>query len=163
MADEEQRAQAEALRSAVVHDDSTYLKRISDDMTGLRRDFVKLFNYIDRAESRIPEDFRRLCMSFHDVHAVRNAYTEQGHQPPVYLDRIIELLNDAFKHAVEDLEKPGGAFYKARQNIVKRGDYRYDHSIPLLTAERKAQEATNETGTQPEHLPAEERTDGAQG
>ena len=140
MATDEQKAQAEALRGAVVHDQATYLKRISDDMSGLRRDFVKLFNYIDRAESRIPEDFRRLCMSFHDVHDVRNAYTEQGHVVPPYLDRVIELLNDAFKHAVEDLEAPGGSFYKARQDIVKRGDFRYDHNQPLLTADRRAAE-----------------------
>lgn len=141
MATEEQLAAAEKIREGVQHGADVYLKRISDDMHALRQDFKKLFVYIDRAESRVPEDFRRLSMVFHDVHDVRNAYTEQGLVVPPYLDRIIELMNDAFKHAAEDLEAPGGAFYKARQDVVKRGDYRYDHNMPLLAADKKAEES----------------------
>ena len=139
MATEEQLAQAEEIRKGIVHDSTTYLKRIADDMHALKTDLTKVLSYIAKAESRIPEDFRRLCMSFHDVHDVRNAYTEQGHQVPPHLDRIIEMLDDAFKHAVQDLEAPGGHFYKARQEIVKRGDYRYDHNTPLLAADKRAE------------------------
>ena len=140
MATDEQKAAAEEIRAGVKHDDSTYLKRISDDISAMRKNFEKLFVYLDRAESRVPEDFRRLSMVFHDVHDVRNAYTEQGLVVPPYLDRIIELMNDAFKHAAEDLEAPGGAFYKARQEVVKRGDFRYDHNTPLLSADKRAEE-----------------------
>jgi hypothetical protein len=140
MATEEQKAAAEAIKAGVVHDDNTYLKRISDDIGAMRKQFERLFVYLDRAESRVPEDFRRLSMVFHDVHDVRNAYTEQGIVVPPYLDRIIELMNDAFKHAAEDLEAPGGAFYKSRQEVVKRGGYRYDHNVPLLAADNKAKE-----------------------
>jgi hypothetical protein len=141
MADEEQLAAAEAIRESVVHDEITYLKRISDDMRTMRHDFTKLFKYIDRAESRVPEDFRRLSMVFHDVHDCRNAYVEMGIPVPPYLDRVIELMSDAFKHAVEDLEAEGGAFHKTRKEVVKRGDYRYDHNTPLLAAaDKKAKE-----------------------
>lgn len=147
MATEEQRAQAEAIRDSVVHDEITYLKRISDDMRAIRQDFTKLFKYIDRAESRVPEDFRRLSMVFHDVHDVRNAYIEMGVPSPDYLDRVIELMNDAFKHAVEDLEAHGGAFHKARQEVVKRGDYRYDHNTPLLAAAQKKEASDAKTGS----------------
>lgn len=139
MPTEDQQAQAEAIREQVVHDDITYLKRISDDMQAIRKDFTKLFKYIDRAESRVPEDFRRLSMVFHDVHDCRNAYVEMGIPVPPFLDRVIELMSDAFKHAVEDLEAHGGAFNKARQEVVKRGDYRYDHKTPLLAAAKKAE------------------------
>lgn len=144
--DEEQKAEAERIRAGVQHGAEVYLKRISDDISAMRKQFDKLFTYIDRAESRVPEDFRRLSMVFHDVHDVRNAYIELGVPSPVYLDRAIELFSDAFKHAVADLEAEGGHFYKARQEIVKRGDYRYDHNTPLLSAEKKAQEKLNETG-----------------
>jgi hypothetical protein len=146
MPTEDQKAEAERIRSGVVHDSDTYLKRISDDMHAIRGSFDKLFTYISKAESRIPEDFRRLCMSFHDVHDVRNAYTEQGHVVPPHLDRMIELLDDAFKHAVQDLEAPGGHFYKARQEIVKRGDYRYDHNTPLLSADKRAENQETKDG-----------------
>lgn len=141
MPTEEQKAHAEAIRETVVHDELTYLKRISDDMRGLRQDFTKLFKYIDRAESRVPEDFRRLSMVYHDVHDVRNAYVEMGTPVPPYLDRVIELMCDAFKHAVEDLEAHGGAFHQARQEVVKRGDFRYDHSTPLLAAAKKKEQS----------------------
>lgn len=144
MPSEEQLAQADAIRDSVVHDELTYLKRISDDMRAIRADFNKLFKYIDRAESRVPEDFRRLSMVFHDVHDVRNAYTEMGHAVPAYLDRVIELMSDAFKHAVQDLEAHGGAFHKARQEVVKRGDHRYDHNTPLLAAQAKKDAADDE-------------------
>jgi hypothetical protein len=137
MPTEEQLAEAEAIREGVVHDEITYLKRISDDMRAIRQDFTKLFKYIDRAESRVPEDFRRLSMVFHDTHDCRNAYVEMGVPVPDYLDRVIELMSDAFKHAVEDLEAHGGAFHKARQEVVKRGDFRYDHNTPLLAAAKK--------------------------
>ena len=137
MPTEEQEAAAEAIREQIVHNEITYLKRISDDMRAIRHDFNRLFKYIDRAESRVPEDFRRLSMVFHDVHDCRNAYTEQGIPVPPYLDRVIELMSDAFKHAVEDLESHGGAFHKARQEVVKRGDFRYDHNTPLLAAAEK--------------------------
>lgn len=148
MATDEQKAQAESIRAGVVHDDTTYLKRISDDLSAMRKQFEKLFVYLDRAESRVPEDFRRLSMVFHDVHDVRYAYTELGLEVPPYLDRVIELMNDAFKHAVQDLEAQGGQFHKARQDIVKRGDYRYDHSIPLLAAEKRAKEKEDERKSQ---------------
>ena len=141
MPTEEQLARAEKIRAGIVHDDATYLKRISDDMSALRKDFAKLFAYIDRAESLIPEHFRRMSMVFHDMHDVRNAYTEQGIPVPPYLDRAIELSSDSFKHAVEDLEKPGGHFYKMRQEVVNRGDYRYDHNTPLLAADTKYKES----------------------
>jgi hypothetical protein len=137
MSTEEQQAAAEAIREGVVHSADVYLKRISDDMRAIRQDFTKLFKYIDRAESRVPEDFRRLSMVFHDVHDCRNAYVEMGIPVPPYLDRIIELMSDAFKHAVEDLEAHGGAFHKTRQEVVKRGDFRYDHNTPLLAAAEK--------------------------
>lgn len=145
MPTEDQAAEAERIRAGIHHDDSTYLKRLSDDMSAVRKQMDKLFVYIDRAESRVPEEFRRLSMVFHDVHDVRNAYVEMGQQVPAYLDRAIELFADSFKHAVEDLEAPGGHFYKARQDIVKRGDHRYDHNTPLLTA-AKRKENTDETG-----------------
>ncbi len=134
---EEQLAAAEAIREQVIHNEITYLKRISDDMRSIRQDFTKLFKYIERAESRVPEDFRRLSMVFHDVHDCRNAYVEMGIPCPPYLDRVIELMSDAFKHAVEDLEAEGGAFHKTRKEVVKRGDYRYDHNTPLLAAAKK--------------------------
>lgn len=136
MATDEQKAKADEIRAGVKHDDTTYLKRLSDDMSAIRKDLGEVIGYMKRAESRIPEDFRRLCMSFHDVHDVRNAYTESGIVVPAFLDRVIELLNDAFKHACQDLEAPGGAFYKSRQDIVKRGDFRYDHNTPLLAADK---------------------------
>jgi soluble cytochrome b562 len=141
MPTEEQLKQAEEIRAGVKHDDVTYLKRISDDMADIRKGFTKLFGYLDRAESQVPEEFRRLSMVFHDVHDVRNAYTEQGIPVPQYLDRVIELMNDRFKHAVEDLEKPGGHFYKMRKEVVNRGDFRYDHSVPLLAADDKHKES----------------------
>lgn len=145
MATEEQIAAADAIREGVVHDELTYLKRISDDMRAIRKDFRELFTYIHRAESRVPEDFRRLSMVFHDVHDCRNAYVEMGIPCPPYLDRVIELMSDAFKHAVEDLEAEGGAFHKARKDVVKRGDYRYDHNTPLLAAAEKHQAKENES------------------
>ena len=144
MANEEQLAAADAIRESVVHDEITYLKRLSDDMRAIRSDFTKLFKYIDRAESRVPEDFRRLSMVFHDVHDCRNAYVEMGIPVPPYLDRVIELMSDAFKHAVEDLEAHGGAFHKTRQEVVKRGDFRYDHNTPLLAAAEKHQAKDND-------------------
>lgn len=136
MVDVDQKAEAERVRAGVQHDSDVYLKRISDDMSALRKQMDKLFSYLDRAESRVPEDFRRLSMVFHDVHDVRNAFMESGAVVPKYLDRAIELFSDAFKHAIEDLEAPGGQFYKARQDIVKRGGHRYDHNTPLLAADK---------------------------
>lgn len=139
MPTEEQLAQAEKIKSGVVHDPATYLKRISDDIAVLRRELAEVIAYMKRAESRIPEDFRRLSMVFHDVHDVKNAYTEMGLPTPPYIDRLIELLDDSMRHAVEDLEAPGGHFYKGRQEVVKRGDSRYDHNIPLLAAHARAE------------------------
>lgn len=151
MPTEEQLRRAEEIRAGVTHDTPTYLKRISDDMSAMRKQFDKLFTYIDRAESLVPEHYRRLSMVFHDLHDVRNAYIEFGIPCPPYLDRAIELFADAFKHATDDLEAPGGHFYKARQDIVKRGDYRYDHNQPLLSADKRAEEKANETRTEQQH------------
>jgi hypothetical protein len=142
-ATKEQLAEAERIRSEVVHDPNTYLKRISDDMSALRKDFDKLFTYINRAEQYVPEHFRRFAMAFHDVYHIRNAHSELGIPIPKHLDRAIELLSDKFKHVVDDLEAEGGAFNKTRKEVVERGDYQFDHSIPLLTA-AKAQEASDE-------------------
>lgn len=143
MPTEDLKAKAEAIRAAVVHDDATYLKRISDDMSVIRKELSEVISYMKRAEKRIPEDFRRLSMVFHDVHDVKNAYTEMGLPTPPYIDRLIELLDDSMRHAVEDLEAPGGHFFKGRQEVVKRGDSRYDHNVPLLAATKRA-EATQE-------------------
>jgi hypothetical protein len=115
-------------------------------MTAMRKSFDELFKYIHKAESLIPEEFRRLCMTYHDVHDIRNGYVELGLEVPVYLDRVVELVSDKFKHAVADLEAEGGHFYKARKAVVARGDYRYDHSIPLLAAD-KQKEHEDETGS----------------
>jgi hypothetical protein len=132
--------QAEAIRAKVVHDDATYLKRISDDMSAVRKGFDKLFAYIDRAEQYVPEHFRRFAMAYHDIYHIREGHTSLGLPVPKHLDRAIELMADKFKHVVEDLESSGGAFHKARQEVVQRGGYDYDHSIPLLAAQ-KAQES----------------------
>ena len=140
MPTKEQLAQAEAIRAGVQHDADTYLKRISDDMAVIRKDLQEVIGYMKRAESRIPEDFRRLSMVYHDMHDVKNAYIELGIPSPDYVDRVLELLDDSMRHAIKDLEQPGGHFYKGRQDIVKRGDFRYDHNTPLLTADKNAKE-----------------------
>ena len=137
MATPDQKTAAEAIRAGVVHDDTTYLKRISDDMSAIRKDLQEAIGYLKKAERYIPEDFRRYAMAFHDVYHIRNAYVEQGVSVPIHLDRAIEILSDKFKHVVMDLEASGGAFNTARKEVVERGDYRYDHSIPLLTAKKE--------------------------
>ena len=137
MADDKQRSKADEIRAGVQHDADVYLKRISDDMSAMRKQFDKLFTYIDRAESKIPEDFRRFCMVLHDMHDISNMYVEHGQPVPPHVLRVMELLDDAFKHISQDLEAPGGHFYRARTDIIKRGDYRYDHNQPLLAADKR--------------------------
>lgn len=137
MATEEQKARAAQIKEGVVHDSATYLKRISDDMSVIRKELAEVIAYMKRAEARIPEDFRRLSMVYHDMHDVKNAYVELGLPSPAYIDRVIELLDDSMRHAIQDLEAPGGHFYKGRQEVVNRGDFRYDHNTPLLAAQQK--------------------------
>lgn len=135
--DADQARRAAEIKSGVTHDSTTYLKRISDNIEAMAKQFTKLFEYIDRAESKVPEEFRRLSMVYHDMHDAKNAYVELGLPTPTYIDRAIELFDDAMRQAIKDLETEGGHFYRARQEIVKHGDYRYDHNTPLLAAKHK--------------------------
>ena len=111
--------------------DRDVLLRIARELKTIREGFGKILFAISDGESEVPEKIRRFTMHMHAMHDIRNMYVEQGHEPPPYLNREVERLDDRCRQLLEELNTDGGAFEKVRAEMAKDTKNRWDHTRQL--------------------------------
>lgn len=122
-------------------DDNAYSQRMARDIQDIKSELRTIINAIRDAESEVPEKIRRFMMYFHDVRDMISMYREIGQEAPLYVKQEIERCDDRFRHLLEELNQPGGAFEKVRRDMTQKEGNRWDHGKLL-----PKQEPTDETG-----------------
>lgn len=107
---------------------TTKIEQMAQDMSMIRKEILKIINYIRDAESEIPERYRRFVNAFHDVHDIRYMYHEEGQTCPTYIDREIERLHDRYRQILEKMNAEGETFNKVRRDMASDPENRYDHT-----------------------------------
>jgi hypothetical protein len=133
--------EAEQAREKVVHDDTTYLQRLSQDMRVVRNLLTEAIAYMKDAESEIPEKTRRFMMYFHDVHDIFYLYTQTGQEPPKHIKQEIERCHDRYVHILDDMYSDMGAFERVRQEMAERKGNRYDHTRQVTYETRNREQS----------------------
>lgn len=118
-----------------IEDLTAYTKNLARDIQQLRSMLTEVINYMNEAESEVPEKMRRFIMYFHDVHDLINFWHELGLTPPLHIKQEVERCADRFRHMLEDAYADGGTFEKVRQDMSQREGNRYDWT-KLLTTEK---------------------------
>lgn len=113
------------------HAPEVYLKQIADDIKIIKNSLTKVLNYIHDAESEVPEKMRRFVMYMHDMHDLKNLFTEHGLEVPAYIMREMERCDDRLRQVLEELHTDGGAFEKVRREMAKDTNNRWDHTRAL--------------------------------
>lgn len=104
------------------------LTAIRQELTMIRKETLKIINYIADAESEVPEKYRRFVNAFHDIHDIRYMYHEEGQSCPDYLDREIERMHDRYRQILKEENVEGGTFNKVRRSMASDPENRYDHT-----------------------------------
>jgi len=128
---EDLKAKAEALKASVVHDEVTYLKRISDRLEKIENALSMVTNYMANAEQEVSEKMRRFIMYMHDVHDIVYMYEERGLPPPNYLMREMERCDDRLRQLLQEEHTDGGTFEKVRREMAADPENKWDHSREL--------------------------------
>lgn len=97
------------------------------EMTAIRKDFVKVVNYMHDAESEVPEKMRRFMMYMHDLNDITYLYDERGIPCPPHLNRELERCHDRLRQLLKDLHGEGNAFEKIRREMAEDPENLYDH------------------------------------
>ena len=111
-----------------LHSPEVYLDRIAKELKHIREIMVKAANATVEAESEIPEKMRRFVMYMHDMHDVKNLYSEHGLQVPDYVNREVERCDDRLRQLLSELHLDGGTFEKVRREMAKDTENRWDHT-----------------------------------
>ncbi|MDR3572264.1 MAG: hypothetical protein P4L50_00245 [Anaerolineaceae bacterium] len=116
------------------------IANIARDMRELRSMLTQVVNYMNEAESEVPEKMRRFMMYYHDVKDIVDMHHQLGQVPPAYLMREIERCDDRYRHLLEDLNTDTGAFERVRQDMSKREGNRWDHErlLPKYSSKENA-------------------------
>jgi len=125
------KSRADALKASVVHDEITYLKRISDRLENIDKKLAEVTHYMVEAESEVPEKMRRFIMYMHDMHDVKNLYDEHGIEVPPHVLREVERCDDRLRQLLTELHTDGGVFEKVRRHMAGDKENRYDYSREL--------------------------------
>lgn len=104
------------------------LANIRQELTMIRKETLRIINYIADAESEVPEKYRRFVNAFHDIHDIRYMYHEEGMSCPDYLDREIERMHDRYRQILKEMNVEGGTFNKVRRAMADDPLNRYDHT-----------------------------------
>lgn len=119
------------------------LKTIRQELAKIRGMLTDVTQYMRDAESEVPEKMRRFIMYLHDMHDIKNLFTEHGLAPPDYVLRELERCDDRLRQLLTELHTDGGAFEKVRREMAKDTQNRWDHSRALCGP---AKECCDETG-----------------
>lgn len=103
-------------------------KNIRQELATIRKQVQKVTYYMEEAQSEVPEKIRRFVTYFHNMHDIKNLFTEHGLEVPVYINREVERCDDRLRQLLVELHTDGGAFEKVRREMAKDTDNRYDHS-----------------------------------
>jgi len=103
------------------------IANMARDISQLRTMLTQVINYMNEAESEVPEKMRRFMMYYHDVKDILDMHHQLGQEPPMYLKREIERCDDRYRHLLEDLNTDTGAFERVRQDMSKREGNRWEH------------------------------------
>lgn len=107
-------------------------KNIRQELATIRKQISKVTFYMEDAQSEVPEKIRRFVTYFHNMHDIKNLFTEHGLEVPVYINREVERCDDRLRQLLIELHIDGGAFEKVRREMAKDADNRYDHSRALM-------------------------------
>jgi len=108
-----------------------WLKSIDGHLRVIRDLLSKAVNAQVDAEQEVPEYMRRFIMYMHDIHDVKNFYTEHGLAPPAYVMREAERCDDRLRQLLEKLHSDGETFEKVRREMAKDPANRWDHTRAL--------------------------------
>lgn len=106
-------------------------KNIRQELATIRKQISKVTFYMEDAQSEVPEKIRRFVTYFHNMHDIKNLFTEHGLVCPIYIDREVERCDDRLRQLLTELHTDGGAFEKIRREMAKDTENRYDHSRAL--------------------------------
>ena len=120
------------------------LTRIAQELATIRQLLSKQINAGVEAESEIPEKMRRFVMYMHDIHDIKNLYTEHGHPAPDYVLRELERCDDRFRQLLDEAHNDGGTFEKVRRQMAYDPLNRWDHTRLLPPTEKADESGTSE-------------------
>lgn len=103
-------------------------KNMRQELATIRKSISKLTFYVEEAQSEVPEKIRRFVTYMHNLHDIKNLFTEHGLEVPRYIDREVERCDDRLRQLLMELHTDGGAFEKIRREMAKDTDNRWDHS-----------------------------------
>lgn len=106
----------------------TELKNLRQELATIRKSISKLTFYVEEAQSEVPEKIRRFVTYMHNLHDIKNLFTEHGLEVPRYIDREVERCDDRLRQLLMELHTDGGAFEKIRREMAKDTGNRWDHS-----------------------------------
>lgn len=107
------------------------LFRIARELTTIRQQNTDLLRFAREAEEEVPESLRRFANYFHDVHAIKFMHEEHGVQPPPYILKEMERLDDRYRQILKSHNTDGGVIEKIRRDMADDIDNRYDHTQKL--------------------------------
>lgn len=116
--------------SSVTHAPEVYLKRISREMTTLRKLMSELVRFHRDAESEIPEYMRRFANYMHDLHDIAYMYSEIGQEPPQWIKEEMKRCDDRLRQLLKS-EHEDGTFAKVRAEMADDEHNRWDHTKAL--------------------------------
>lgn len=125
---------------------SNVLERIARELTEVKKFTREMLNYMSNAEAEIPEKMRRFANYFHDLHDIKFMHEEVGVEPPNYILRELERLDDRFRQVLIDLHTDGNTFEKVRREMASDKYNRYDHTRLLHHSMEKKDETGKSNG-----------------
>lgn len=105
-----------------------YLKSIDQNLAIIKSLLSDAVNANRAAEAEIPSAMRRFVMYMHDMHDVKNLYSEQGLEVPSYVLREVERCDDRLRQLLDKAHTDGGAFEKVRREMSADPTNRWDHT-----------------------------------
>lgn len=108
--------------------DRDLLFRIARELTTIRQQNQEMLRHTREAEAEVPEALWRFANYLHDVHDIKYMHEEHGAQPPDYILREIERLDDRYRQILRTLNTEGGAIEKIRREMASDSENRYDHT-----------------------------------
>lgn len=104
------------------------LKSIRRELVTIRQIATDLGFYVRKAESEVPEKFRRFANYMHDLHSIKWMYEESGHPVPGHILREMERCDDRFRQLLKEEHNEGGTFEKVRREMASDPENRWDHT-----------------------------------
>lgn len=121
------------------------LKSIDKHLFSLVKLVTEAVHAMREAEKEVPESMRRFIMYMHDMHDVKNLYTEHGLEVPAYVLREVERCDDRLRQLLTRHHEDGGVFEKVRREMAQDAENRWDHTRALAPPKGAANETGNST------------------